>query len=481
MSDTPKRPADPIDPARFTSAPHIARRIEETQLNKFHTLRGHGFAAEEANILSDQMQGYKVERTGQNNAPQGPDRITPVEIIQTKYCCTPKDTINSAFKDNAYAYSGQILEVPKDQYDECLRLMKEKIAQGQVPGVTDPAEAEKIIKKGSVTYQQARNIARAGNIDSVWFDTKTHAVTSTGVFALSFTISFARHKWGGVATGDAIKGALGDGAAAGLGCLASGVLTSQLLRTKFVAGGVVHSRHAVKAAYKTRFGKKLISKLASVSLGKTVGGQAAINHVAKLGRTNAVSGAVSTVVMAGPDFYRAAFARNISWKQFGKNVAINGAGVAGGAGGWAGGAMAGAALGSVVPIVGTAAGAIAGGILGSLGGGVLASKGTQMALDKVVDDDALCLSKQMPEWLTPLAEDFLLSEEEVKALCLAIQPKLTAGFWKALYQAPDRPRRVYETFEPDCERLAALRTPVSMPTREEVEENQPQAAAAPSH
>ena len=459
------------DPARFTAAPHIARRIEETQLNKFRTLQGHGFAAEEANILSDQMQGYKVDRTGENNALNGPDRVTPVEIIQTKYCRTPTDTLNSAFKDNTYAYSGQILEVPKDQYDECLRLMREKIVQGQVPGVTNPEDAEKIIKKGSVTYQQARNIARAGNIDSLWFDAKTHAVTSTGVFALSFTISFARQKWGGVPTGEAIKASLGDGAAAGLGCLASGVLTSQLLRTKFVAGGVVHSRHAVKAAYKTKLGKTFISKLASASLGKTVGGQAAMNHVAKLGRTNVVSGTVSTVVMAGPDFYRAAFAKNISWKQFGKNVAINGAGVAGGAGGWAGGAIAGAAMGSVVPIIGTAAGAIAGGILGSLGGGLLASKGTQLALDQMMDDDAVGLAKQMPQWLAPLAEDFLLSEEEVKSFCEAIQPQLTGKFWKALYKTSDRPRFVYQSFEPACETLVKARPPLTMPSAEEVEQH----------
>lgn len=473
MSDQPSTPSP--DPARFAGAPHIARRIEETQLNKFHTRQGHGFAAEEANILADQMQGYKVERTGETNAPKGPDRVNPVEVIQTKYCRTPLDTVNSAFKDNTYAYSGQILEVPKDQYDECLRLMREKIAKGQVPGVTNPDDAEKLVKKGSVTYQQARNIARAGNIDSLWFDTKTHSVTSTGVFALSFTISFARQKWGGASNGDAIKAAMGDGALAGVGCLASGVLTSQLLRTKFVAGGIVHSRQAVKTAYKTKVGKKLISKLASASLGKTVGGQAAINHVAKLGRTNAVSGAVSTVVMAGPDFYRAAFARNISWKQFGKNIAVNGAGVAGGAGGWAGGAMAGAALGSVVPIVGTAAGAVVGGIVGSLGGGFLASKGTQMALDKVVDDDAVSLSKHMPEWLTPLAEDFLLSEEEVKALCQRIGPKLNGDFWKALYQSRDRPGMVYGAFEEDCAQLVAQRRRVSLPTLEEWEESQPDA------
>ncbi len=463
----PNPTGDTPEPARFTAAPTIAHALEQTQIGKFHTLRGHGFAAEEANILHDQFQGYTVERIGQNNAPQGPDRIANVEIIQTKYCQTAADTVKSAFKDNTYAYSGQALEVPQDQYEECVRLMKERIAHGQVPGVHDPADAEKIVKKGSVTYQQAKNIAKAGTIDGIWFDTKTHAVASTGVFSLSFAISFACQKWNGADTEAALKGALADGATAGIGCLAAGVLTSQLLRTKFVAGGVVHSRKAVKAIYKSKAGKKVIGKLASASLGKTVGGQAAMNHVAKLARTNAVSGAVSTVVMAGPDFYRAAFSRNISWKQFGKNLAVNGAGVAGGVGGWAGGAIAGAAAGSVVPGVGTAAGAMVGGILGSLGGGFLASKGTKLALDQVVDDDATTLAKAMPEWLTPLAVDFMLSAEEVKTFCRTIEAKMDTDFWKRLYKSQDRGVFVYAMFEVECHRLTLQRRRIGMAEAEQ--------------
>ena len=30
------------------------------------------------------------------------------------------------------------LENPKEQYDECVRLMADKIRSGQVPGITDP-------------------------------------------------------------------------------------------------------------------------------------------------------------------------------------------------------------------------------------------------------------------------------------------------------------------------------------------------------
>lgn len=56
--------------------------------------------------------------------------------------------------------------------------MRGKILEGKVDGVTNPNEASKIVKQGSVTYQQAKNIARAGNIDSLVFDVKTQSVSA---------------------------------------------------------------------------------------------------------------------------------------------------------------------------------------------------------------------------------------------------------------------------------------------------------------
>ena len=46
-----------------------------------------------------------------------------------------------------YRYKGMQLEVPKDQYDEALGIMGDKIREGKVEGFTNPADAKKIIKK----------------------------------------------------------------------------------------------------------------------------------------------------------------------------------------------------------------------------------------------------------------------------------------------------------------------------------------------
>ncbi len=48
------------------------------------------------------------------------------------------------------------LEVPRDQYAGAVETMRNKIREGKVPGVTDPAEASRLIRRGHLTYTQAR-------------------------------------------------------------------------------------------------------------------------------------------------------------------------------------------------------------------------------------------------------------------------------------------------------------------------------------
>ena len=163
------------------AAAEAAKHLERTQIAKYHTKGGHGFSAEDANAFTDKIRLRKVEMTGTSNEAHGPDRIVNGSKIQTKYYQTPKGTVDAAFHVDTglYRYDGQLLEVPSDQYEECVRVMEQKIRDGKVPGITDPKQAKVLVKKGTVTYQQARNIARAGNIDSLKFDAKTQAVTSS--------------------------------------------------------------------------------------------------------------------------------------------------------------------------------------------------------------------------------------------------------------------------------------------------------------
>jgi len=56
--------------------------------------------------------------------------------VQSNYCQSASATIAAAFHAGSgqYRYLGQILEVPKDQYEACVQQMRDRIVRGQVPG-----------------------------------------------------------------------------------------------------------------------------------------------------------------------------------------------------------------------------------------------------------------------------------------------------------------------------------------------------------
>lgn len=449
----------------------ISSELEKTQINKFHTKGGTGFAAEDANALNDRLHGRTVEQVGRSNELNGADRIVDGVPIQTKYYNTAKSTVNSAFdpQHGTYSYNDQLLEVPSDQYDECIRLMREKISDGKVPGITDPKDAELIVKKGDVSYKQARNIAKAGNIDSLTFDAKNQCITSSYAFAISFAISFAKLKWDDKTTEQALEDAVTIALQSGAASFITGIATAQILRTKAAAIGVVFMRDGVKAVVQTKIGKTAVERIAQASLGKAVYGAAATNHVAKLLRTNVVTSVVTTVVISAPDFYRAAFSGSISWAQFAKNLTVNGAGVAGGAGGWMAGAAGGAALGSVIPGVGTAIGGLVGGVLGAFAGGTAASAASKYILDGLIEDDAKEMIRILPKYLQPLATDYMLSENETAEFSAILKNKITPDFLMEMYKSSDRAEFVYSSFESICDQIIKKRPVIVLPSDSKVQ------------
>lgn len=240
----------------------MASHLEvNTQFQKYHNARtGHGFAAEDANALNDFLHGRSVEKIGLSNEKDGADRIVDGVAIQVKYYKSAKASVDAAFGKDGFRYAGQKLEVPKDQYDEALKEMSKRIANGEVRDgnnalVTDIDEAKNIVSQGSITYEQAKNIAKAGNIDSIVFDIKNQCISSSCTFGISFVSDYARSKWSGQSHAVALKNAFGNALQSSLASTVSGVISSQLLRTKAAAGGTVIMRSGVKVVAKSQLGK----------------------------------------------------------------------------------------------------------------------------------------------------------------------------------------------------------------------------------
>ena len=449
----------------------VAGNLAGTQIFKYSTKYGHGFAAEDANHLADKLSGKNAEIVGTSNTLNGPDRIVNGVLVQSKYCVSASKTIDAAFSlsSGLFDYPGQVLEVPKDQHAECVKLMQDRIRSGKVPGVRNPVDAEKIVLKGSVTYKQARNIARAGNVDSLIFDAKTQSVTSMSVFAISFVVTFAQGCWRGESVEEAALTALESAVTSGSMMLVTGIVSAQLLRTQIASVGAAPIKGGVKAISQTSVGGTVIRQIATGSLGKSVAGSAAVNHVSKLLRTNAVTAPIATVVISSPDFYRAAFKRSISWQQFTKNFSINAAGVAAGTAGWLGGSAAGAALGSAVPVIGTAAGAVVGGVAGSLSAGIGGNVAAKSLADKIVPDDSKRLIRILRNELARLASEYVLTESEFERVIKRVAMTVDAKWLRRMFKQPHKRDFVRIEFEYLFKTALRNRDPVLLPSTEALE------------
>ena len=360
------------------SASLSTKATESTQWRKYRNPKSsHGYAAEDANALYDRLHGRKVFKTGATNESDGPDRIVDGVRVQTKFCKDAASTIHTSFNKHTgmYRYNGQVLEVPKDQYEEAVKLMAQKISEGKVEGVTDPAQASKMVKASPYTYKQSVRITKAGNLDSIKFDVMNQAGASLKSGAISTVTSFVDAKMRGESTVTALKSSAKQGACTAGKTMVTGVATQQILRTG--AGRTVSAAaqkgigKAIDATMKTQAGRKVIEKTASAIGGKAVSGAAAKQVLSRAGSTNVVTAAaVSFVVSAVPDTVR--LCRNkISGKEYAIRTASNGAGLAGGTGG----AWVGSAIGTAIcPGIGTAVGGFIGSMVGGIGGSSLVSR-----------------------------------------------------------------------------------------------------------
>ena len=377
--------------------------------------RGHGFAAEKANHLADRVRGRNAQHVGGDNRRNGPDRVVDGTEIQSKYCRTGSACIGECFQDGRFRYmtaDGPMrIEVPSDKYGDAVRAMEHRIRDGQVPGVSDPEQAKAIVRKGTFSYGQVRNIAKFGSIEGLTYDAVNGIRLAGSSMGISFVVTVAMSVWDGREFKAALRSAVVPTLKVGALTCGTSMLAAQVGRTSIEAKVRPATDRAVKW-----LGPKASSWIAKgVRSGPPIHGVSATNHLSKLMRGQAVTAGLTMLVLSAPDAARL-FRREISCSQAFKNVAIRGGGVAGGTGGWLVGAAVGASAGSVVPLVGTAFGGVAGGILGSTAGAGIVSKAASVGLDTLIEDDAETMLKIVEAVFSDLARDYLLVEREAEGV-----------------------------------------------------------------
>lgn len=296
--------------------------------------RGHGFAAEKVNHLFDVFSGKDAQIVGGNNAKNGADRLVNGVNIQTKYCKTASKCINECFENSEFRYwntdgTPMQIEVPSDKYDSAVQALEDKIRNGQVKGISDPAQAKEIVKKGTFTYEQARNIARFGTIESLTYDAVNGIKLAGTALGISAVMSYSFAIWNGEDWENALEQACYTGLKVGGISWVSSILTAQLGRT-----GIEQSLRSTTDWVVQKMGAKTAAWLANgLRNGSNIYGAAAMNNVSKLLRGNIVTGVVTTLVLSSADFGRL-FNGKVSGAQVFKNVTTTASAVAGGTGGW---------------------------------------------------------------------------------------------------------------------------------------------------
>ena len=309
-------------------------------------------------------------------------------------------SVGAAFdgQNGQYRYMGNNgpmqLEVPRDQYAGAVETMRNKIREGKVPGVTDPAEASRLIRRGHLTYTQARNITRFGTIESVTYDIAEGSVVSLAAGGISFALT-ASVFW--LSTGDrdaALQTAAVQAGKTFTRTLAVYVTTQQLHRLSVVQGMLKHIDFST-ASPTVRL---------ALQKGTGAGNISALNKVMK---GTLVTSLALVAVTTGPDMIKMLRGR-ISGAQFIRNLAVASSGVAGGAVG----SVAGGILFSPLGPFGALTGRVVGGVLG----GMIASAVSGKIAGALVEEDRVKILAMIQEQVTWLAGSFLLTGHEIENL-----------------------------------------------------------------
>ena len=459
----PKYRNQQLKPEDFvaTTSTQLESAAHNDRLTRFNARQGAGYAAEQGNNLIDTLHGRKVEPVGDNLAKNGADRSVNGQLIQTKYYQTAQQSVNSAFgKDGQYKYldngKPMQLEVPSEQYEKAIEIMRKKIAEGKVPGTTDPNDAEKLVRKGNITYRQSVQLAKAGTIESLTFDAVHGAVIAANTFGIATTITFAKAMWDGEEPHKAMDMAMYNGFKMGGIAFGTSVLSAQLTRTglnKMLLGPSID-------VVKLLPSKVRHAMVNAMREGASIYGGAATQNLAKLLRSNVIASGAFILVMSAGDICDA-FRGRISAKQLFKNIMT----VVGGVGGATIGGVVGATVGSFfgVPTIGY--------YVGSVVGGTVGGSSTNAVMNKFIEDDAVEMLRIINERLVIQAQEYLLGEDELEVLLEDLNIVLVQEKMLLMFASKDRIKFADDMLKELIEKIISWRVRILLPPDNEIIES----------
>lgn len=437
---------------------------------KFTQPTGFGFAAEQGNNLVDQFRWQNSSVIGDSFEANGADRKIinrdgSITLIQTKYHQTAKASIDDAFRsaDGTYRYMDgdgkpMQLEVPKEQYDEVVDLMRQKITDNKVPGVTNPDDAKDIVRAGHLTFEQAKNIAKAGNIDSLKYDAANGIVSASCAAGISFVIDYVCCVMNGLESEDALKSAGLNGIKTGGVVFATYVISSQLAKTgmaQSLSDALVPTAEAILKTFGDDVGKAILQG-AGIQTATKITAKQVSNALAR----ELIVDGVLVIILTSADVVDL-FRGRISKEEVLKNLTVTIISIAVGAAGGYGGALAG-------NLIAPGAGGVIGAAAGSILAGGLSALGAEALIAPFYESDAEEMFNIISEEFTVLCGDYLINEEEGTHIAEALKGELIGDVLKDMYASEDRTQFARDLMEPLFVAETALRSPIIVPTTEDL-------------
>ena len=275
---------------------------------------GHGKMAELALTLADKFRGRHAENVGVANEKDGADRLVDGTMLQTKFYSSGKGCVDACFADKSsggmYRYinsdgTPMPVEVPKDMYGDAVSRFAQKISDGKVPGVTEPADADKYVKQSILTYDNAKNLCLPLTKESLIYDAATGIVHCFFAFVISTAAAFIFALQRKKPKGKAVLNAFKSGAKVFGLTYPCHILMSQLARTEFF----ISLRSLIGLESAAESGGRLLSLPAEVNNGLkiAVGGtavsvKAAAKQFSKILCAGFIMNSVALIFFVLPDF-----------------------------------------------------------------------------------------------------------------------------------------------------------------------------------
>ena len=347
-----------------------------------------------------------------------------MRLDPTKICSAPalagfnqrflKDNPQTGLKEYRYydLKSGRPMqvEVASDQYEKAIQSMQNRIKKGQVPGVSDPEMAKTLVRKSRLTYNQAKNLAKAGTFESLTYDLATGVVSCTFAAGISSLVSFGLVFWKTKDPKKAQDAAIDTAIQVFGPAFAANLISNQIARTGLTDAMVPISEKVVEM-----MGDKVVNNLVNAKralLGQSkISGKSASKSFAKAFRSQFVSEGTLLIVFSVPDTYRLVTGR-ISGAQYTKNMVTLAAS-------FLGTLVGNYAAGAIISKVGYSVNKKYGGIIGFFAG-LTGASAFRVAAKKLTglikEDDSVIIARLINSVIANLAIEYFLSDTETNTL-----------------------------------------------------------------